>query len=90
MAAFCTSASARTISADLPPSSSNTFLMVGAAWPRMAAPTPSDPVKVTMSTRASLVSACATSGPPVTMFSTPGGRPISLATSPNSSAENGV
>ena len=56
----------------------------------IAAPTTSEPVKVTMSTRKSVVTAVPTSAPPVTMLSTPSGRPISSATSPNNRAENGV
>ncbi len=56
----------------------------------IAAPTASEPVKLTMSTRGSVVSTWPTSGPPLTMLSTPGGRPASSAASPNSSAENGV
>ena len=56
----------------------------------IAAPTASEPVKVIMSMRGSVVSSVPTAGPPVTMLSTPGGKPISAATSPNNSAENGV
>src|ERR1044072_5469961 len=56
----------------------------------MRAPTPSDPVKVTMSTRASVVSTSPTSGPLVTTLTTPGGNPASATASARTSAANGV
>src|SRR5260221_1271150 len=56
----------------------------------IAAPTTSEPVKVTMSTAGSVVSRCPTSGPPVTTLSTPGGKSAASAAAASTSAENGV
>ena len=72
------SASAKKIFGDFPPSSRVTRLMESAAVRRMILPTAALPVKAILST-----SGCATSGAPadspkpVTMLTTPGGKPIS-------------
>ena len=56
----------------------------------MAAPTRSEPVKVTMSTAGDVVSSRPASASPVTTFSTPAGRSASSAATARTSAENGV
>ncbi len=62
----------------------------GDACPMIAAPTTSDPVKVTMSTRGSVVSTRPTSASPVTTLSVPGGSSAASAASARTSAEKGV
>ena len=91
-AAEATSASSRTIAADLPPSSRKTFFSVGAAAAMMARPVAVDPVKETMSTRGSEVSRAATSlDRGVTTLSTPAGMSVRSATRrPSSAATHGV
>ncbi len=49
-----------------------------------------DPVNETMSTRGCDDSACPTSAPPCTKFTTPGGTPAASRISKNSTAEEGV
>ncbi len=53
--ALSRSASGKITCGFLPPSSSDTFFSVGAAAATIALPTAVDPVKVTMSTRGSVV-----------------------------------
>lgn len=79
------------MSAFLPPSSRVTFLIVGAAWALIAAPTGTEPVKVTTSTSGWLVNRSpASSSPDVTTLRMPGGNPALSATSATNSADNGV
>src|SRR5690348_7024289 len=85
------SASANTIAGFLPPISNETFLNDLAADSAMAAPVRVDPVNET-----ALIPGCSTialpteSPVPCTMFSTPGGRPDSAASSDKRKAVNGV
>ena len=90
-AAAAMSASANTMLADLPPSSSVTRLIVAAADAAIRAPTSVDPVNATFAT-----SGCSTSRAPAvepgpaTMLTTPSGIPASSAIFSNSSAVSGV
>ncbi len=90
--AMSRSASAKTMLADLPPSSAETGVRLAAAAAMMAAPVALEPVKVIRSTRGSPVSGPATSSPPYpcTMLRTPSGSPASSASSPNRAAVSGV
>ena len=74
-----------------PPSSSETFFTVPAHCVSSVLPTAVEPVKLNLRTKGLPVS----SPPivwasPVTMFSTPSGRPARRASSASASAENGV
>ena len=72
------SASSSSTLGDLPPSSSATFLMVGAASSDTRRPARVEPVKEIMSTSGCAASASPTTGPiPVTRLNTPGGNPRS-------------
>ena len=81
------SASANTTSGDFPPSSSDTrFRLPAAAW-MICRPVGVDPVNATLSTPGcSARAAPALSPKPVTMFTTPSGRPASVSSSPRRSA----
>ena len=87
------SASSRITLADFPPSSRNTFFTVSAPFAMIRRPVAVDPVKLTMSTRASVVrtSPTAAGSAEVTMFSTPGGISVcSAARRPMNVALHGV
>ena len=80
-------ASAKTMLADFPPSSSETRLRLPAAARTIAWPVAVEPVKATLSTSACSASAAPTVDPlPVTMLTTPGGRSSSARSSPSRSA----
>ena len=61
IAASSMSASSRTMNADLPPSSRNTFFTVSLAAAMMLRPAAVEPVKLTMSTSGSVTSTSPTS-----------------------------
>src|SRR5476649_483082 len=85
------SASSKTMKGALPPSSSDSFLMVGAHCCISRRPTAVDPVKLSLRTVGLLViSAPISFGSPVTTLNTPGGTPACSASIANASAENGV
>ena len=89
--AFSSGASSNTTNADLPPSSRVTFLMVSAASAATRLPARTDPVKLTMSTIGCDAIASPTAGPyPVTMLSTPAGRPMASQASASSRAFSGA
>jgi hypothetical protein len=90
--AMSRSASGQTMFADLPPSSSVTFLMVGAAAARIFRPVAVDPVKATLSTSGfSTSSMPASTLSAVTTLSTPlGSRPVSSMARTTASALSGV
>ena len=83
------SASGMTTKGDLPPSSSVSRFPVPASWPAMARPTSVEPVKAILSTSAA-TRAAPVSPSPVTMFTTPAGKPISWQISAKASAVRGV
>ena len=75
----------------LPPSSSESFLNIGAAVAAMRAPVVVPPVKLMALIPGWVTMASPTLGPvPWTMFSTPGGNPASMQISPNRQAVYGV
>ena len=86
------SASSSTRLTDLPPSSRNTRLRVGAEASRIRLPVAVEPVKATMSTSADVESTSPTRwSAEVTMFTTPGGMSVSSAISrPSRVAFHGV
>ncbi len=89
--ADCRSASSKTTFGLLPPSSTETFLMLPVAPRTIARPVSVDPVKATLATSSWATSAAPASRPkPGTTFSTPGGTPASSASSPSRSALSGV
>ncbi|EKD59666.1 MAG: hypothetical protein ACD_54C01208G0001 [uncultured bacterium] len=89
--AFSISLSAKTTKGDLPPSSRLMFFTSRAAVAINRAPVGTEPVKASLSTPGCSAIACPTSAPrPVTMFSTPGGKPAALTISPSSSAVSEV
>ena len=76
-AAVLKSASSRTMAADLPPSSRNTFFRVSLAADMIALPVGVDPVKVTMSTSGLVVNAAPTAGSvPESTLTTPSGMSV--------------
>ena len=76
---------------DLPPSSSVIFLSVSAAPFMIALPVQVSPVNAILSMPGCSTIACPSFAPgPVRTFSTPGGRPTSIAISPSASAVSGV
>jgi len=83
------SASAKTTKGDLPPSSSVSFLPVPAVALRIVRPTSVEPVKAILSTSAA-TSAAPVAPSPVTMLTTPAGRPISAQIPAKARAESGV
>ena len=90
-AAFARSASAKTMFADLPPSSSVTRFTCSAQPAMICLPTPVEPVKTTLRTAGCVTNRCPTTVPaPGTTSSTPGGSPASSASSPSRIAVNGV
>ena len=84
------SASGKMMFGDLPPSSRVTSAMWSAALFITAMPVAVDPVKVTLSTPGSAVSAAPVSPAPVTTLKTPGGNPASSTSLANSSVDDGV
>ena len=88
--ALSRSASSNTTNGDLPPSSSDNFLCESAVARRIARPTSVEPVKAILSTSGCTTSAAPVLPSPVTMFTTPGGKPTSLHSSANASAVSGV
>ncbi len=75
----------------LPPSSSDSFLMVGAHWAIKSRPTSVEPVKDSFSTFGFEVSSPPmATGSPVTMLSTPGGIPACCPSQASARAESGV
>ena len=77
--------------ADLPPSSSATFLTVPAATSATRLPARVEPVKDTMSMPGWAAMASPTPGPvPLTRLNTPAGRPTSSTTSASSQAFSGA
>src|SRR5712691_12387214 len=74
----------------LPPISRCTFLKPGAAFWFTSLPTAVDPVNDTTFTASCVDSTVPTSGPPVTMFTTPAGRPASARTLTKFTADSGV
>ena len=88
--AWSSAASSNTTFAALPPSSSVTFLPVPATCFWIALPTAVEPVNAILSTSGCATSAAPVARPPVTMFTTPGGKPASSMTCASSSAVSGV
>ena len=84
------SASASTMAADLPPSSSEQRLSCSPHAAPIALPAAVEPVKVILSTSGCATSALPVSGPPGTTESTPSGRPASVNSSAITLADNGV
>src|SRR5581483_2546664 len=85
------SASSKTISGALPPSSSATFFTVAADFASRSRPTAVEPVKLSARTAVLRVSTSPTiSASPTTTLSTPGGRPARSASSARARAEQGV
>src|SRR6266513_2782032 len=85
------SASAKKMLGDLPPSSSVTRFRVSAALLTMIFPTAALPVNAILSTPGCATSAAPAVSPnPLTIFTTPGGKPTSSNQFANSSAVNGV
>ncbi len=84
------SASSKTRKGDLPPSSSVSPLPVPAVARRISRPTSVEPVKATLSTPGWATSAAPVAPSPVTMFTTPAGRPTSAQISAKASAVSGV
>ena len=88
--ALSRSASSKTMKGDLPPSSSVSPLPLPAVCSRMMRPTSVEPVKAILSTPGCWTMSSPTAPSPVTMFTTPGGRPTSWQSSAKYSAERGV
>ncbi|MCY1293055.1 hypothetical protein D9M70_423030 [compost metagenome] len=89
--AASTSASSKTMKADLPPSSRLMFLMSAAAADMIFAPVGTLPVKASLSTPGCWLRGPPASLPsPVTTFSTPDGRPTRSAVAASSRAVSGV
>ncbi len=90
-AARSRSASAKTMLADLPPSSSVTRLIVCAAAAAIPRPTSVEPVKATLATSGCSTRRCPHTRPgPTTTLTTPSGIPDSTAILSNSTAVSGV
>ena len=85
------SASAKKMFGDLPPSSSEIFFNVAAALRMIVLPTSALPVNAILSTSGcATIAAPAVSPSPVTMFTTPGGRPASPKLDASSRIDSGV
>ncbi len=85
------SASAQTITGDLPPSSSETRFMLAAEARRIAWPVAVDPVKTSLSTSIWAARGAPASAPvPVTMLTTPAGTPASCIRSAIKSGVSGA
>ena len=89
-AAASTSASSKTITGDLPPSSSDTRFRLPADAFTISCPTSVLPVNATLSTPACEASAAPASPKPVTTFTTPSGKPTSHTSCASRSAVSGV
>src|SRR5690242_13883309 len=75
----------------LPPSSSESFLIVGATWRIRMRPTSVDPVNESLRTVGfAHISPPIDGASPVITFSTPGGKPARSASAASPNAENGV
>ena len=79
--ALSRSASSNTKNGDLPPSSRVSFLPVPAVARRIRRPTSVEPVNATLATSGWSTSRAPVSPAPVTMLTTPGGRPASRTSS---------
>src|SRR6267154_6601232 len=89
--AISKSASPKTMFGDLPPSSKETFFELPAAACTISFPTSVEPVKAILSTSQFAASAAPAVSPyPVTIFTTPDGKPASSINSPSRKAERGV
>src|SRR5919204_70178 len=84
------SASAKKMLGDFPPSSREIFFSVAAAARMMLLPTSTLPVNAILSTSGCSTSAAPVAGPPVTMLTTPDGRPASLKLAASSRIVSGV
>ena len=85
------SASSKTMNGALPPSSSESFLIVGAHCSASKRPTWVEPVNVSLRTMGfEVISPPMSFGAPVTMLNTPAGTPARSASTASASAENGV
>ena len=89
-AAASTSASSKTITGDLPPSSSDTRLRLPADAFTISCPTSVLPVNATLSTPGCAASAAPASPKPVTTLTTPSGKPASHTSCASRSAVSGV
>ena len=90
-AARSRSASAKTITGFLPPSSKWVRLRVGAPWEAIWDPVADSPTKaMALMAGCSVTARPAVSPMPCTTFSTPGGRPASVAISPSRCAVSGL
>mmetsp|Transcript_4385 Transcript_4385/g.15565 ORF Transcript_4385/g.15565 Transcript_4385/m.15565 type:complete len:282 (+) Transcript_4385:1315-2160(+) len=90
-AAFSKSASSKTRSGALPPSSRETFFTVSAAPAMSILPTAVDPVNAIFFTSGDLSMVRPMAGAsPITTLSTPGGMPARFASSASANAERGV
>ena len=91
LTAAATSASAKMMLGDFPPSSSETRFTVAAASRMMPWPTAVEPVNAILSTSACLTSAAPAVRPsPATTLKAPAGNPAACATSAKSRAVSGV
>src|SRR5690606_35062148 len=87
------SASSKTMNGALPPSSSESFLIVSADWRSRMRPTSVEPVNDTLRTvgfvhiSSPIFDDCE---PVTTMLKTPGGKPACSASSTSASADSGV
>ncbi len=75
---------------DFPPSSRLSFLPLPAVALRIVRPTSVEPVKATLSIPAWATIAAPVSPSPVTILTTPGGRPVSMQISAKARAVSGV
>src|SRR5208282_3273967 len=82
--------SSKTMKGDLPPSSSESRLWLVAVAARIARPTSVDPVNAILSTSGCWTSASPVDPSPVTMLTTPAGRPASWQIPAKASAVSGV
>ena len=90
-AAASRSASSNTTKGALPPSSSESFLIVGATCFISSRPTSVEPVNESLRTTGfAHISPPIAFASPVTTLSTPGGKPARCASSASAKAENGV
>src|SRR5205085_2024987 len=84
------SASAKKMFGDLPPSSSEIFFSVAAALRMIVLPTSALPVKAILSTPGCSTIAAPVAPSPLTMLTTPDGRPASAKLEASSRIDNGV
>ncbi len=88
--AWSWAASSNTMLAPLPPSSNVILRPVPASWCWMRRPTAVEPVKATLSIPGWVTRVEPTSPAPVTMLTTPGGRPASAMISARTKIDSGV